>query len=146
MPAARRSVALGLAAVGLLTLTGCDKPNPTVTVFSGSSSNRAEAICWSDNGKPVDTSTCRGEERVGAITVRADQTVGISVDPKIADSGWIVAVGETQLTSRKITETYFRFSLTPQQLAAGPLRLQVVAVDKAGTAPAGRWLFDIKTD
>ncbi len=146
MPAARRSVAFGLATVGLLTLTGCDKPNPTVTVFSGSSSNRAEAICWSRSGKAVDTSTCGSEEKVGAISVRANQTVGISVDPKIADSGWIVAVGQSQLTPRKITETYFRFTLTPQELASGPLRLQVVAVDKAGTAPVGRWLFDLKTD
>lgn len=146
MSSARRTAALGLVAVGFLTLTGCDKPSPTVTVFSGGSSTLAEAQCWSRSDAPVNTAACSSEDRVGSIKVRANQTIGISVDSKIADKGWLVAIGQSQLVRAPITKTYFRFQLSSADLASGPLRLQIVAIDKTGKAPLGRWQFDITSD
>lgn len=143
--ARRRTAALGLGVTALLALTGCDKPSPAVTVFSGSESARSEARCWDRSGETVDPngSTCSNEEGIKSLEVKPGQTIGISVDTSVADAGWFVAVGQTRL-SDTLDNTYHRFTLTDQQLSQGPLNLQVIALDDTKKGPRGLWFVKLE--
>ena len=70
------------------------------------------------------------------------QTIGISVDPVVADAGWFPVVGGNKLTSEPITSTYYRFTYPGfDAVPADGLTLQIVAGDGAKTR--GLWVFKI---
>ena len=46
MKSPRRSPAIAALALAPLLLTGCEKPNPGITAWSGTSSEHVEALCW----------------------------------------------------------------------------------------------------
>ncbi len=139
-----RTVAMLATAVALATvLTGCEKPNPGATVFSGTTSQSRQAACWNDTS-PVNALACAQNvlDRGVAPTVPVvpGQTVGISVDPKVADLGWSPQINGQNLAGTTVTDTYFRFTFPEfQALPAEGLVLQVVAGD-AGSEQ-GIWLF-----
>jgi hypothetical protein len=142
---ARRPAALGLAVAALLSLAACDKPDPTVTVNSGSSTGRSDALCWNRDNATVSQSDCRATGDVPTIEVSPGQTVGISVDPAIAATGWIPAIGTQSLVGAPLTSTYYRFALNEQNLQQ-PLELRVYAVVK-GQQPQqqrGLWIFRLQ--
>ena len=75
------------------------------------------------------------------VAVLADGTVGISVDPVVADSGWYPAIGTQKLVGEPVRETYYRFTFPAgQTFPAGGFPLEVVAVG-TGDVPRGVWLF-----
>ncbi len=131
----RRAHVIGLAALGAaaLTLTGCEKPAPGITMFSGSSSIRSEALCWAFDSDQLDPGECADEILQGRATEGAQllaaapgNTVGISVDPVVAESGWNIVIGGQSLSETPLTTNYFRFTL-PLQLGSQVLPVQIVS-------------------
>ena len=100
-----------------LTLSACQKPNPGVSVWSGTNSVHSEAICWTQQdaitpeecAQTIVESAINSPE-VGTIEILSDQTVGISVDPDVAEFGWYIAIGGQRFNDSPIHETYYRFT------------------------------------
>lgn len=138
--------ALGLAA---LALTGCTKPSPTVSVVSGTHSVNEEALCWDFN---VDESglDCQNlatnlqDAMPSALAVPSmiGNTVGISVDPVVAEEGWTAFFNGQPLSQTPITETYYRFTIpagTTLDAEGTPLAVASISDNKM----RGLWLFKI---
>jgi hypothetical protein len=152
--AARRAgLALAAAAALAAGLTGCEKPLPSVSMFTTtnltvlSTDNivREEALCWAfDPADRVQADDCT-PDRVPTLEVVPGDVIGISVDPVVADRTWYPAIGESALSGAPLTETYFRFTLTESDLAEGTLDLRVVALgagEKESQA-SGLWVVRI---
>jgi len=145
----RRLVALAAtaAAAGLL-LTGCEKPAPGVSVFSGTTTEWREAVCWAFESSSLEPGDCAQDviteastgDGVARIPVLPGETIGISVDPKVAEQGWTPVIGQQRLTSTPLETTYFRFTYPDlQELPADGVLLQVVA--GRGESTKGIWVF-----
>lgn len=143
----RRAPAFGLAAVAVatLTLSGCTKPTPTITVFSGTNSVHTEALCWAESGtvKPgeclADVMANRDVSGVPVLGVAGGNVVGISVDPQVAEAGWtIAAVGGQPITPTPLTTNYFR--LTLDQIMTEKILLQITA---GGDQTRGVWVVQL---
>ena len=142
-----------LAGCGALVLTGCEAPAPSVTVFTGARSEHTEAVCWNHDNAEVDERTCVPEGgEVPTLRYSASETVGISVDPDVADGGWrpFVATGtgsqEQPLTDGPVDSTYYRFALPELATAQSTVTLRIVAVTGvgAGQKTRGVWLFTLR--
>jgi hypothetical protein len=157
MKSPRRSLAIALVALSPLVLAGCEKPYPGVTVWSGTSSEHLSALCWqpkelgglSAGECAQDTLEKAGSgQGIAALEVRPGDTLGISVDPVVAEAGWSVQIaGQTLATN--LTETYFRFTFPEdpqvweQATAEGPgYILQVIAAAKPNGA-RGYWFVQV---
>jgi hypothetical protein len=148
---ARSSVALvSLSVLSLAALAGCTKPAPGATVFASTHSAYREASCWAFDTEALDPGECAQEvieqaltgDAVSEIPVIPGQTIGISVDPVVADQGWYPVLGNQRLTSTPVTTTYYRFAYPDlQAIPADGLALQIVA--GAGEATRGIWVFKI---
>jgi hypothetical protein len=145
MKHARTSLVIAGAGLLALGLTACDKPNPGASVFSGTTSQFQRAACWSDGPGYLDEKNCaanvlqQAADSTGAVPVLAGQTIGISVDPSVADIGWFPAIGGQRLTTQPLTGTYFRFTPTQEQLTTGDQTLAVIAGDAQGSR--GVWVY-----
>lgn len=149
----RRSQALGLAVVAgaAFSVSGCEKPPPAVSVFSGPASVHTEAACWAFDTDALAPGECAQdilqgsvEEGVPALTVQPGNTLGISVDEAVADAGWtIVWNGQTKVTQEPLTTSYFRFTL-PLDLGADRVPVQVVAGREANVR--GVWLVNLQPE
>lgn len=148
MMRARTAGVLVASAILVLGLTGCDKPNPGASVFSGTTTQFQRAACWSFSGEAIDPAACAkdvvGDAKAGAripsIPVVPGQVIGISVDPVVADEGWAPQVNGQPLITTPTTSTYFRFSYPElQPVPADGILMQIVA-GKDG-ASRGVWFF-----
>ena len=147
----RRLVALAtVAAAAALTLTGCTKPNPGVSVVSGTNSAQEEALCWAWDNAAIDPKTCAGDVlakavdagKIPTVAVAPGDTIGISVDPVVAEAGWVPLLGTTEIAPGPIHTNYLRFTVPSlADLGASPKRLAVVAL--SGQQLRGAWAFDI---
>lgn len=146
----RTLLAIGVASLALATLTGCTKPAPGATVFTGTQSAHREATCWAFNADTLGEGECAQEliaqaasgDGVSSLKVIPGDTVGISVEPVVAETGWFPVVGNQRLTAEPITETYFRFTFPElQEIPAEGLLLQVVAGQGSNTR--GIWVFKL---
>lgn len=95
----RRAVACGIAAAGLaLMLSACDKPQPSVTVFNGSTAKAVQA-----QQPCVFTGACNPDgHKIGDLSAVAGSTILIDVPKNLAAAGW-VAAAFTQDSSGKNT-------------------------------------------
>lgn len=151
MPMRLRPIAaIVLAGVAVLALTSCEKPAPGVSVVSGTTSAYSEALCWSFDGEPLNPQTCAQDvvtdaldgATVAKIPVLSGDTIGVSVDPKVADVGWYPVVGSQRLTQEPVFSTYYRFTYPDlQPVPADGVALQVVAGQ--GDATQGLWVFQL---
>jgi hypothetical protein len=151
MKSPRRSLAIALVALSPLVLSGCEKPYPGVTVWSGTSSEHSEALCW----QPAETggltakecaeevlATAGSGQGISALEVAPGDTVGISVDPVVADGGWSVQIGGKSVVAN-LTDTYYRFTFPEQVATEGPgYTMQVIAAAKPNGA-RGYWFFQL---
>jgi hypothetical protein len=151
--------ATALAVALLLTLTGCEKPKPSVTLFSGSNSVRAEAVCWTQDGSPaIGSPGCSQDELVktvqsgdlASLAVTPGSTFGISVDSDVADAGWyasIIVNGQAQqLVQSIMKDHYWRFTFPDSargQFPAGGYVLQVTAAGATSGSERGIWFFTL---
>jgi len=142
-----------VAAAATVALTGCDKPNPGVSVWSGTNSEHRSALCWSfDPAVPIDDAACardlaaqaRDGARFAQLSVINGNTVGISVDPVVADHGWIPAIGSQALAQEPIFSTYWRFTFPDfERVPNEGLELQVRALSESDGL-RGLWVFQLK--
>ncbi len=149
MRLSRRALAVPVALVGVLALSGCEKPAPGVTVVSGTDSAHRAALCWSFDGEPLSAQTCAQDvvtqalegADVARIPVIPGNVIGISVDPVVADAGWFPVIGSQRLTQQPITSTYYRFTYPDlQEVPADGVSLQVVA---GNDGTRGLWVFQL---
>lgn len=147
--ARRRAASLAVlgAAAGLI-LTACEKPAPGASVFSGTSTEYRTAVCWAFGGESLEAGDCAQDviteastgEGVARIPVLPGETIGISVDPKVAESGWTPVIGQQRLTSTPLESTYFRFTYPDlQEVPPEGVLLQIVA--GRGESTKGIWVF-----
>lgn len=150
MKSPRRAPALAVIALTPLLLAGCEKPNPGVTVWSGTHSEHEEALCWQPDGSALTAKECAQDvlsaagsgQGIPRLEVAPGTTVGVSVDNAVADSGWSVQIAGQTLASG-LTDTYYRFTF-PEQVATGGegYTLQVIAnADPSGAR--GYWFFQL---
>ena len=146
-----RRVALATLALSPLVLAGCEKPNPGVTAWSGTSSEHVQALCWQhEEDTSLGARDCAQDvldrasagEGITTLEVKPGATVGISVDPVVADGGWALQIAGTTLASG-LTDTYYRFTF-PEQIAAGGdgYTLQVIAA-ATPNGTRGYWFFQL---
>lgn len=154
-----QSKAMVLAIALLLTLTGCEKPKPSVTLFSGSNSVRSEAVCWTKDGTPAIGSVgCTQDDLVAAVqagtlanlAVTPGSTFGISVDSEIAEAGWyasIIVNGQAQQLAQTVNyDRYWRFTFPDSargQFPDGGYVLQVTAAGATSGSERGLWFFTL---
>lgn len=149
VPHIRPALVAIVSSVLALSLTACEKPNPGATVWSGTSKAHSEALCWSED-EAITSKSCAqdivanatADPSIGTIEVLADQTVGISVDPKVAELGWYVAIGGQRFNDTPITSTYYRFTFPKVSVPEEGYDLQVIAQGK-GNATRGIWVFKL---
>ena len=148
MRTSRVAAAAGLVLLPL-ALSACTKPNPGATVFSGTSSVHREAACWSADGSGLDATTCSQDliakasagDAVATLPVVPGSTVGISVDPVVAEAGWYPVIGSQRLVQEPITSTYYRFTYPDlESIPADGAALQIIA---GGDQAQGIWLFSL---
>jgi hypothetical protein len=158
MTSRRPLLAALVASFVLLSLTACEEPAPGATVFSGSTSAHREAICWSfEPDQAVEQGDCSLEldsqpaadaaqallEEIAVIPTTPGETVGISVDPDVAENGWVVSINGRSLNREPVTEKYFRFTMPPQPLRRGDAQLVISALTEDGSEVRGSWLFGL---
>ena len=145
-----RSAAIALVGVSALVLTSCEKPAPGVSVVSGMTSAHREALCWSFTGEPLTPETCAQDVVAEAtdggtlaqIPVIPGNTIGISVDTKVAEAGWYPVVGSQRLTQKPVHSTYYRFTYPDlQPVPEAGVVLEVVAGQDDSTQ--GLWAFQL---
>jgi len=151
MKSPRRPLAIAALALSPLLLAGCEKPYPGVTVWSGTSSEHSPALCWQPaevGGLTPEQCAADVLETAGAgqgipiLEVAPGDTVGISVDPVVAEGGWSVQIAGQGLASN-LTETYYRFTFPEQVATEGPgYTLQVLAAAKPN-GQRGYWFFQL---
>jgi hypothetical protein len=156
-----RKAALAILGVAVLvvTVSGCQKPAPGATVFSGTQSANREAICWSPDADQVVTQadcsiTLESTDgfnqqlidKVPIISTAPGETVGISVDAVVADSGWRVTVNGRSLSREPITDKYFNFTMPPQPLRRGDAQLVIQAMTSDGDGVRGNWIFGLSSN
>jgi hypothetical protein len=151
MKSPRRSLAIALVALSPLVLAGCEKPYPGVTVWSGTSSEHVEALCWQPQELGGLTAkecandvleTAGSGQGIAALEVSPGDTVGVSVDPIVAEGGWSLQIAE-QTVATGLTDTYYRFTFPEQVATEGPgYTLQVIAAARPNGA-RGYWFFQL---
>ncbi|MFC0600039.1 hypothetical protein [Streptomyces palmae] len=156
--ASRAAAAACAVTLGLVALTACDKPTPLATVTVGSTTKTAEATkgCFDEDKKLSQSKLkeCLNKDTGKTIKVQPGQRVGIGVDPKIAEYGWIAATASSPLMGKPSKETYRSFdgeSLFVQKNPLGQaetvpeVNLAVVQIDENGGAK-GVWHFKLKLE
>ncbi|MFD3516059.1 DUF2771 domain-containing protein [Streptomyces sp. NPDC058657] len=106
--ARRTTAALAVASAGLLVLSACDKPTPLATVTVGSDSVHAEAACYEDGkglGEKAFTS-CMTKKAEKTIEASSGDTIRVGVDPKVAESGWVLFVNGRPIDAETSKKTY----------------------------------------
>lgn len=152
MSSIRKILASALVVSAAMSLTACSQHNPGVTVWSGTTSAHREALCWSADAA-VTADNCAQDIVTGALTgpdmaeipVRKEQTIGVSVDPIVAEKGWYIVIGGTRINENPITSTYYRFSFPVESVPEEGYALQVVA-QGTGNATRGLWLYKLVSE
>lgn len=131
-----------------MALAGCTQPTPEVTVWSGTSSVVRPAICWApDTSVPQAVKDCIAQAQsqpttnIPTLQVTPGDTVGINVDPQLAEATWLPSVGGQALAQAPITESYFRFTYPNVQTPPDGFLLAVTARGTAADQDRGLWLF-----
>ncbi len=116
MQARRRRLAAALgASVALVGLTGCEKPTPIVTLYTGGTSvyDTAYSFCFdgqNPDAEPGTQGACRfdtaGGRQPKVLKVRPGDSITVDVDKDLADAGWFVALrGTGGRSSRLATQS-----------------------------------------
>ena len=137
-PAVPAALLAALACGGLLA--GCTKPVPSVTVQSGGTSVRSEAVQYKLDGK-------LRTDKAGAkvVDVRAGGVVNISVDKATRDAGWVVVLNGVKASP--VLEDRFAFTFTvPNFNGVSDVALAVFQQPPGGGEADGAWIFTLHQD
>lgn len=144
-----KSVLIGTIAIAAgLSLAGCTKPTPEVTIWTPATSVATSATCWAPDSTAVEAlADCVGNaqnpatEELPSLAVTPGNTVGINVDSELAETGWIPDVGGQPLVAQPMNQSYFRFTMPPGEVPPAGYLLTIRARGSAGDADRGIWLF-----
>jgi len=148
MHRARIALALVAGTVLALGLSGCEKPNPGASVFSGTTTKWQQANCWGFDGAAIDVDACAKDVietaqsgvKLPVVPVIPGQTIGISVDPVVADAGWQPLINNQPITPTPITSTYYRFTFPEfQDVPEDGILMQILAGEEGSAR--GIWMF-----
>jgi hypothetical protein len=154
MQARRRRLAASLGAgVALLGLTGCQKPTPIVTLYSGGSAIHDSAFVYCFDGQdpakqPGQPGACRYDADRPAMTleVKPGDPVLVDVDKDLADAGWVVTLGpKGGPSSRLATQDGHTSSFQPDFNSAPQQIVQVRKLEspRADARVLGLWQFEL---
>lgn len=122
-----------IAVAAVAVLGACEKPDPRITVFSGTTSEWVAPICFSPTGE-LDGQQCLSDAVAKATSGQTDRlsvaqgnVVGISVDTSVAESGWTPMLNGEALTPAPLETTYFRFTMPQGNLPFDNLPLTVMS-------------------
>ncbi|MGB8651039.1 MAG: DUF2771 family protein [Mycobacteriales bacterium] len=138
MPA-RRPLALALTGAALLSLTGCQKPTPGVTLASDGRSVHTEANAYCRGGRFLTRENdCPGStDKITVLRVTPEARVSVDVDSDLADSGWYLYDEDAQRSYAVHDDHYTSFiaDFTNRPLP-GVIRLQIRQVDHVPHNPS----------
>lgn len=146
-----RFLPIALATLGAaIVLSGCTKPAPGVSVFSGTVTEYRQATCWAFDAPTLGAGECAQDliaqavegDAVSIIPVLPGGVVGISVDPAVADTGWTIVLGNQRLTQTTLNTTYHRFTL-PEQAVIPEAGVQLLVLAGNGNDTRGIWVFKL---
>ncbi len=83
--------------------------------------------------------------KVPTVKVIPGSTVGISVDPVVADNGWFPAIQGQRLSQTPIKSTYFRFTFPQAQIPADGYTLEIIGRGSQATDTRGIWVFKLES-
>jgi hypothetical protein len=127
-----------LACLGVLV--GCTKPVPSVTVQSGGTSLRSEAVQYKLDGK-LRTNTAGAK----VLTVRPGDVVNISVDKATRDAGWVVVLNGVKASP--VLDDRFAYTFTVPNFGGVPdVSLAVFQQPPGGGEADGAWIFTLHQD
>ncbi len=139
-----RPTVAALLSGGTMVLAACGaESEPLVTVFSpGSGSVSVSPQCWSPD-EIVSEQDCATTSNLGHIAVQPGATIGISVDPEIAELGGVPTVGGKRLVAQDLDSTYYRFAHSESDLADTPdPPLEIYAIDE-DQKTRGLWVLQL---
>ena len=151
---ARRRLAVALAvSAALVGLTGCDKPTPLVTLYSGNASVHDTALSYCFEGQdpaaqPGSADACRYDtgRTPKVLKVRPGDEVTVDVSKDLADAGWYVALrGSGDQASRLATQSEHVTSFQPD-FSRSPtivVEVQKLTSPSDNATSVGLWSFTI---
>ena len=135
-----RGAVLALVA-SAFALTACEAPSPYVTLVSGSTVVKSEAAVYCFDAQTVAAGDCRTEKRpIESITLDKSGYVGIDVDKKLADAGWVATINGQQTPVQE--GHWLRLNLGQAFNEQGVAQLQIFKVD--GAKQTGVWQFELR--
>jgi hypothetical protein len=140
VPAARAALG-GIVVVCFLLLAGCTKPIPAVTIQSGDTTLRSEALQYVLDGKTVGN---RKGPKV--LSVRAGEVVNISVDRAIAQSGWVVVLDRRPYSPILSNDEHHYSFQAPPLSGTNEVALSIYQQPPNGGVATGLWLFTLRED
>ena len=151
---ARRPLAALAAAVALVGLTGCEKPSPGVTLFSGNATVRDEAFsyCFEDQDPQAaegSEDACRldADRTPKVLEVRPGDTVTVDVDKDLVEDGWFAALrveGQDPVrTAVVVDEHTTRIQPDFNQGARQFVEVRKLAEPREDAQVTGLWLFAV---
>jgi hypothetical protein len=141
---------LAIAGLAVVALSACERPNPIVTVVSGTTSEWKEADVYCFEGQSLESGDCaEHSSEPSELPVEPGQRIGVDVSKAVAERGWFVELsgpngqGEAQSSDLQIDKHYFSF--TAPNVGPEGLRLTVKTIDEDDPrgSHSGEWSFDL---
>ncbi len=152
MTARRRLLVALSAGAAVVSLTGCERPAPIVTVVSGTTSEWKEANVFCFEGQSASNGDCaQRAEGSTVLEVTPGEQVGIDVSKAVVDRGWFIELsapgGEAEAQQSQIFTDQHYFAFTAPNIGEQGLQLTVRSLGEEGPAgpPGGEWTFDLVT-
>lgn len=138
-------------ALATLALAGCEKPYPGVSVWSGTTTEFVRALCWQPDATSIlGPGDCAQDllERAASgaqaakVVVAPGNTVGISVDPAVAQRGWSLKIGGQDLVTG-LRDTYYRFTFPEQGADSETGYSMQITANGVAEGARGYWFFQL---
>ena len=133
--------------LGLVALSGCERPTPLVTVVNAGKSVYTEADTYCFEGQSaVEASCATRQQRAPTLEVLPGEPVGVDVDKELVEGGWIIELSDPQAPAEEAQpqqsevqdDHYFTFT-APNLPPEASLLLTVRSLN--GETPTGQWSF-----
>jgi hypothetical protein len=133
--------AIPLTVAGLVSLAGCTRPTPAVTIQAGATTLRSEAVNYQQDGK-----TITNNAGAKVLTVRPGDHVNISVDKKTATAGWVVLLGGQKISPVLNNDQHHFAFQVPGFSGGSDAALAIFQQPPNGGPAAGSWVFTLHQD
>jgi hypothetical protein len=143
-----RTAAAVLGAATIATvLSSCDKPTPSITVFTGHTAIQVAPAKYCYDGN---ANTCRTTDAAATISATSGSTIVIDVPREVADNHWAVAafvkdstgkITTIDASSSAVVSGTHSVRLLVPQASTGSYQLAVQAF--TGVAATGEWDVEV---